>query len=156
MAIRGIRAIRLLRLLSATIGVSILIAPIAAQTTIGLRGQVADESGAVIPGAQVSLIDARGKQRNAVAGSSGEFVIANVVPGTYTLRVSFKGFDTYVNTDVEVTASFSPPLKITLNVQPVNAETEVTADGAGVSVEPDQEHERHRARRRFHSDAAGQ
>jgi hypothetical protein len=131
-------AIRLLRLLSAAIGVSILIAPIVAQTTIGLRGQVADESGAVIPGAQVSLIDARGKQRNAVAGSSGEFVIPNVMPGTYTLRVSFKGFDTYVNTDLEVTASSSAPLKITLKVQPVSAETEVTANGAGVSVEPDQ------------------
>ncbi len=135
--------IRLLRLLSAAIGVSLFIAPIVAppivaQTTIGLRGQVADESGAVIPGAQVSLIDARGKQRNAVAGSSGEFVIANVVPGTYTLRVSFKGFDTYVNNDVEVTASSSAPLKITLKVQPVSAETEVTANGAGVSVEPDQ------------------
>jgi hypothetical protein len=136
-------AIRLLRLLYAAIGVSILIAPIVAppivaQTTSGLRGQVADESGAVIPGAQISLIDARGKQRNAVAGPSGEFVIPIVVPGTYTLRVSFKGFDTYVNNAVEVTASSSAPLKITLKIQPVNAETEVTANGAGVSVEPDQ------------------
>jgi outer membrane receptor for ferrienterochelin and colicin len=131
-------AIRLLRLLCVAIGVSILIAPIVAQTTSGLRGQVADESGAVIPGALVSLIDAHGKQRNAVASSSGEFVIPNVVPGTYTLRVSFKGFDTYLNNDVEVTASSSRPLKITLKVQTVSAETEITANGAGVSVEPDQ------------------
>jgi hypothetical protein len=106
-----------------------IVAPaIVAQTTSALRGLVADESGAVIPGAQVSLIDARGKPRNTVAGSSGEFVIPNVVPGTYTLRVSFR-VSILMEIRYQVTGS-SAHLK-SLRIQSVNAEREVTAMAQG-------------------------
>jgi Carboxypeptidase regulatory-like domain len=107
-----------------------------AQTGVGLRGQVSDERGAVISAARVTLIAADGKKRTATASASGEFTIANVPPGKYTLIVEFKGFDTHVEEGLQVPTSSA--LKITLSVAPIKAETEVNADSSGISVEPDQ------------------
>src|SRR5262249_42861026 len=49
-----------------------------------LRGQVVDEAGAVIPGAQVKLISATGRQRATITNAAGEFALANVTPGDYS------------------------------------------------------------------------
>jgi hypothetical protein len=114
----------------------VLSCTIYAQTGVPLRGQVSDERGAVISAARVTLIAADGKKRTATANASGEFTIANVAPGTYTLTVEFKGFDAHVEDGLQVPTSSA--LKITLIVAPIKAETEVNADSSGLSVEPDQ------------------
>src|SRR5271157_6609094 len=58
-----------------------------------VTGQVTDQSGAVVPGAQVVLTDAatktlQGQPTNAV----GRFVFVDVKPGTYDVTVTAKGF----------------------------------------------------------------
>ncbi len=71
--------------------------------TNALSGAVADASGAVIPGAQISLtqVTADGSQEWRVPTSSaGMFAIVDkdMEPGTYTLQVQSRGFKTYKST----------------------------------------------------------
>jgi hypothetical protein len=108
-----------------------------AQSGTTLRAQVVDELGAVIPGAQARLVAADGKERATVANASGEITFPNVLPGTYNLIVEFKGFQAHIESGLKLPLATSP-LQIVMTVAAVNVETEVKAEGAGVSVEPDQ------------------
>src|SRR4029453_17971842 len=58
----------------------------------GVRGQVRDPQG-VIPGAKVILVaQQKNATRTAVTNDVGEYAFANVLPATYTLKVSMTGF----------------------------------------------------------------
>lgn len=89
-----------------------------AQTYQGrILGTVSDQSGAVIPGAAVTITNvATGVQRKLTTSASGEYVAANMEPGTYTVSVQSQGFETFqrlglhleVARDVRVDASMHP------------------------------------------------
>ncbi|HEX5483981.1 MAG TPA: carboxypeptidase regulatory-like domain-containing protein [Terriglobia bacterium] len=68
-------------------------------------GTVTDPTGAVVPGAKVTLI-AQGTRATTtkVTGGSGDFAFSFVPVGTYTLRIEAKGFRTYVGTGIVLTA----------------------------------------------------
>ena len=71
--------------------------PALAQLTTGtVTGTVADSQSAVVPGATVTLTsETRGTQMPpAFTNASGDFVLANVPPDTYTLTVTMEGFKT--------------------------------------------------------------
>src|SRR6202007_315145 len=58
-----------------------------------ILGTVTDQTGAVLPGAKVSIIDTqRGLARTLTTDQAGEYNAPNLVPGTYTVRVEFQGF----------------------------------------------------------------
>ena len=58
-------------------------------------GEVTDQSGAYIPGAVVTLAEATtGATRTAITGKSGQYTVANVPPGDYTITASKTGFNT--------------------------------------------------------------
>jgi Carboxypeptidase regulatory-like domain len=60
---------------------------------VSLRGQVTDQSGAVVPGIPVTLIGSGGAVREATTeASEGRYVFRDLPAGTYTLRVRVKGF----------------------------------------------------------------
>ena len=69
--------------------------PASAQITTGtVVGSVKDEQGLAVPGATVTLIsEARGTEMAPVVTSAtGDFVVPNVTPDTYTVEVSMPGF----------------------------------------------------------------
>lgn len=111
-----------------------------AQATSALRGQVVDEVGAVIPGANVTLTATEGptagKPRTVVANAAGEFVVPNLLPGVYTLTVEFKGFQPFVQSDLKL--PHADTLKVTLAVAAVEIQTEVQAESNAVNTDPDQ------------------
>src|ERR1035441_8686171 len=57
-----------------------------------IRGQVTDPGGGSIPGAAVSANNGHGTSRSATADVRGQYVLANLPAGAYTVRVSAKGF----------------------------------------------------------------
>ena len=60
---------------------------------VSLRGQVTDQSGAVVPKAPVTLIAPDGGVREDITDESeGRYVFRDLPAGTYTLRVHVKGF----------------------------------------------------------------
>src|SRR6202140_786998 len=60
-----------------------------------ILGTVTDQTGAVLPGATVSVIDTqRGIARTLTTDGAGEYNAPTLIPGTYTVRVEAKGFRT--------------------------------------------------------------
>src|SRR5262244_1837297 len=63
--------------------------------TATLNGTVTDPSGAVIPGAAVSLKNvATNVERTTTTNNAGHYVLVNINPGRYTLTVHKDGFST--------------------------------------------------------------
>jgi len=89
-----------------------------------LQGTVTDSSGAVIAGATVAAINkATGVQTVRTSSSAGFFSIAPLPPGTYSLKVTARGFQTLMQDNVAVDAlqirSFNPVLKVGAETQTV-------------------------------------
>src|SRR5262249_52546116 len=61
-----------------------------------VAGSVKDDQGLAVPGASVTLIsEARGTRMAAVVTSAtGDFVVPNVTPDTYTVEIALDGFST--------------------------------------------------------------
>jgi hypothetical protein len=80
--------------------------PAAAQvTTATFYGVVADESGAALPGASVTMRhEATGAVSTKVTDASGEFVFGFVPIGLYTLKIELSGFKTYESPGLELSA----------------------------------------------------
>jgi len=76
------------------LGVLLFSLSLFAQTNFGrILGTVTDQTGAVLPGATVSVIDTqRGLARTLTTDAAGEYNAPNLTPGTYTVRVEAKGF----------------------------------------------------------------
>ena len=56
--------------------------------TATLRGQVTDESGAIVPGANVTLAAPAGFSKVITAANDGSYAFANLQPGDYTVQAS--------------------------------------------------------------------
>lgn len=65
-----------------------------AQTETGrVTGLVLDQTGAVLPGASVTLTStATGSVRNTTSDTLGRYVFANIQPGPYTIKITMSGF----------------------------------------------------------------
>ena len=73
--------------------VLVLVAPSAlAQARASLRGSIADEVGAVIVGATVTLTNASGVQKTATSNADGVYVFNGLAPGKYTIHAAAAGF----------------------------------------------------------------
>src|SRR5260370_31127541 len=60
----------------------------------GLRGSIKD-AGGVIPGVEVTLTNEQTNlKRSVVTNERGEFVFANVDPGTYNVKATLQGYKT--------------------------------------------------------------
>ena len=64
----------------------------------GIRGLVTDIEGGTIPGATATVQTAVGRTLQTTTDQHGEFVLANLSPGRYNLRVSLSGFKTHSTT----------------------------------------------------------
>jgi len=84
---------RITFLLLATLGVLLFSLPLFSQGNFGrILGTVADQTGGVISGATVSIIDKdRGVARTLTTDDAGEYNAPTLIPGTYTVRVEAKG-----------------------------------------------------------------
>jgi len=94
-----------------------------------LRGNITDQSGGVVPGAQIILTEpATGVQvRNAVSDAQGNFEFPNLKPGTYQVKCEMKGFKVFVAEDTQLDAGQTRRLDIRLSVGNTTESVEVTA-----------------------------
>ena len=117
------------------IGVALLLlsVPLAhAQTTAQLAGIVQDNSGAVIPGAQVTLTDqATHITRIVQTNRQGLYAFPSLVPGTYTVKVNAKSFQPKEITGIEVHAGdvrTIPAISLTVGSETTTVTVEATSD----------------------------
>ena len=81
-----------------------------------IRGKVVDSVGALIGGANVTVIDTTGKEKITQTNKEGAFVINNLAVGKYSVRASANGFTLYQNPEIEVLGGKNTLLDITLTV----------------------------------------
>lgn len=99
---------------------------------VTIMGTVMDPSGAVVPGAKIVATEAStGVSRSDVANSSGQFNIPSLPPGTYTVKISAKGFSQSVQT---VTLLADQVRNLNVHLQLGAASQEVTVQAAAVAV----------------------
>ena len=106
----------------------------AAQSGSSMRGVVEDDSGAIIPHAQVALKSAAGGEAAlATSNDVGEFVFNALAPGEYTLRVEANGFKP-AQVKLKVGEGAMPLQHIAMKVAAVSQEITVKA-GDPVSMD---------------------
>jgi hypothetical protein len=75
---------------------ALLVAPPVFAQTASLRGTVTDSTGAIVPGATVTLTDPGTKAtRTAVTGAQGLFYFSGLYAGRWVIRVELAGFKTH-------------------------------------------------------------
>jgi hypothetical protein len=111
-------------------------APVFAQTAT-LHGQVTDESGAVIPGAAVTLNGPSGLVKTLTTGSDGSYSFAGLIPGKYRVLASAPDMAMAQPAQIALTGgvqAFNLQMKVASTVQQVtvqeNAGPGVTAEAA--------------------------
>ncbi len=79
-----------------------------AQTTAMISGTVQDQTGGVIPGAQVTLTNvATGDSRTVPTNQAGVYAFPSLVPAIYNIKADAKGFKTKIVTGIELHAGES-------------------------------------------------
>src|SRR5229473_5756198 len=95
-------------------------------TTATLSGTVEDEKGAVIPGANVAVINsATGLQRETTTNGEGYFVVPLLSPSSYKVRVERTGFAVVEVPTVVLNVGDQKALNIQLKVGQVGATVQV-------------------------------
>jgi hypothetical protein len=112
--------------------------------TAEFNGSVLDQSGAVLPGATVTVTEeSTGLVRTTVSSETGRFVLTAVPPGRYAVRAELAGFQTQTRTGVGIlvgqalTLNFSLPIGTLQDVITVTGEpplVEVTQTAIGTSM----------------------
>jgi len=124
-----------LYLLGAALGLFSFSAALFAQGTQGrIAGTIADQSGAVIAGATVTVMDVqRGIPRSLTTDRTGEYVAPSLLPGTYTVRAEAKGFKTVE--DSNLLLEVGKDLRVDLTLQPGDQTQTVNVTGEAPAVE---------------------
>src|SRR6516225_9099362 len=105
------------------------------QSTAQLSGTVRDQSGAVLPGVQVTATQtATGLTRTVVTDESGLYVVPDLPVGPYKLAASLPGFRTFEQTGIVLQVGSNPLINIALQIGQVAETVEVQADAALVET----------------------
>ena len=100
-----------------------------------LSGTVVDNSGAVIPGAEVTLKNSSsGTTRIVQTNPAGYFSFTEVPAGTYEVSVFLKGFDKWLGTGVLLNGGDSRAMTITLKLASTTTTVVVTEKVSGVAT----------------------
>lgn len=110
--------------------------PVATVAQTGsIAGEVADETGGVLPGVTVEATSEEliGGARVTVTDGSGLYTIEALVPGTYTVTFTLPGFSTFVRDGVELQTGFTANVDGQLAVGSI--EETITVSGAAPIID---------------------
>ena len=100
-----------------------------------LSGTVADESGAAIPKATVSIMNvATSVTTNVTTNGQGIYNAPNLLPGNYQVTVSAPGFETTIQSGIILTVGAQQVLNVAMKVGTVTQKVEVSGEVADVQL----------------------
>ena len=123
--------------LTERIGIFLLLTATAvwAQSTAQIGGTVKDQSGAVLPGVEVTVTQTdTGVKRTATTVETGSYVLPNLPLGPYRLEAALPGFRTYVQTGIVLQVDANPTINPVLTVGQVSESVQVEANAALVET----------------------
>lgn len=107
----------------------------AQRTTASLSGTVTDQSGAVVPVAQVTAIEIEtGSAISTRSNGSGFYVLPSLPSGTYRLQVNKPGFQTYVQQGIILQVDRATSVNVILKVGNSAQSVTVTSQGSQVNL----------------------
>ena len=114
----GARSKSAVQMLGGLFAVLLLCVPAFSQGSFGrILGTVTDQSGGVISGATVTVLDVdRGVSRTLTTDDAGAYSAPNLTPGNYTVRVEAKGFQKLQRSGIGIEVGHE--VRIDLTVQP--------------------------------------
>ena len=93
-----------------------------------VSGQIVDASGAVVPGAAVTMVrPSTGVQIGTTSDGRGVFVLPPVAPGVYSVSVRAPGFTTWLQSDINLETGEKEVLKPVLIIGSVGQTVTVNA-----------------------------
>lgn len=99
-------------------------------------GTVTDQTGAVVPGAQIALTGKEtGLTREATSDSAGRYSIVNILPGVYNVKFTAQGFKPLEQTNIQVTINTVSRVDVQLTVGAVAEQ--VTVEATAVQLQTD-------------------
>jgi len=122
-------------LLRTTLGMLVFSVALFAQGNFGrILGNVTDQTGAVLAGAVVTVIDVdRGLTRSLVTDAAGEYNAPTLIPGNYTVRVEVKGFK--ILTRPNIVVEVGKEIRVDLTPQPGEQTQTVTVEASAPLVD---------------------
>ena len=119
------------RMLALSASVTLLFTPSAsAQSVYGsIFGTVTDSTGAVIPGALVTVKDeAKGTVVTVTSNAAGDYSVPHLIPDVYDLKATAKGFKAFETKGISVEADTAPRIDPALEVGSSTETVAVSAD----------------------------
>ncbi len=106
-----------------------------AQATAQISGTAKDQSGAVLPGVEITVTQTdTGTTRMTITNETGSYALPNLPLGPYRLEAALPGFRTYVQSGIVLQVNSSPALNVVLEVGQVAETVEVQANAALVET----------------------
>ena len=106
-----------------------------AQATAQISGTVKDQSGAVLPGVEITATQTQtGVARNTVTNETGSYVLPSLPTGPYRMEAALPGFRTYVQNGIELQVNSNPVINPVLEVGQVSEQVEVQANASLVET----------------------
>jgi hypothetical protein len=104
------------------------------QSTFGsIQGTVHDKTGAIIPGATVTVVNnGTAAKRVITSDGNGGFVFSNIDVGTYTITVTSSGFETFSQTQIGINAREERHIDVALQPGTQDQTVTVVAEQANV------------------------
>src|SRR4051812_24029389 len=83
------------------------------QSTAQISGAVKDQTGAVLPGVEVTATQtATGLMRTAVSNETGSYILPNLPIGPYRLEAALPGFRTFAQTGIVLQVNGNPEINV--------------------------------------------
>jgi hypothetical protein len=106
-----------------------------AQATAQIGGTVRDQTGAVLPGVEVTATQIETAiARTTITNETGSYLLPNLPLGPYRLEAALPGFRTFVQTGIVLQVNGSPVINPILEVGQVTEQVEVQANAALVET----------------------
>ena len=96
-----------------------------------ITGTIVDSSGALIPGAKITLTNsATGFKSDTVSTGTGNYTLAGLPAGSYSLNVESSGFSRYEQTNIAVQVAVTTRVDVALRVGTASESIQVTAESS--------------------------
>jgi carboxypeptidase family protein len=106
-----------------------------AQASAQINGTVRDQSGAVLPGVEVTATQTEtGIIRSTITNETGSYILPNLALGPYRLEAGLQGFRRFVQTGIVLQVNSNPTINVVLEVGQVAEQVEVKANAALVET----------------------
>src|SRR5215470_11613580 len=119
------------------IALAALSSPLFAQVkSSAITGTVTDSSGAILPGAKVTVTETgTGTVNTTQTNEVGQYNVPYLPIGKYTVEVTMEGFQTFRKTDIDLAGGTTLRNDVAMQLGSTNTTVEVTAEALTIQTE---------------------